>query len=158
MKGKFSLFTIIITTMIVSIVGITSMIGIFLYYHPYFNPFFKSTLPRGWIDENTYVSNNFTIRGGESIKDIFQYFGKSGQFILTFGIQPLSVEKKGNIFIKFNGIPLGETYIETTLVANTSIASCCFITLIQAGVDNVVEITSYGFEGKIRYLIVIPTR
>ncbi|MCS7098264.1 MAG: hypothetical protein NZ922_04735, partial [Candidatus Methanomethyliaceae archaeon] len=92
------------------------------------------------------------------IKDFFQYFGRSGQSILILGIQPLSIERKGNIFITFNGIQLGETYIETTLVANTSIASCCFITLIQAGIDNIVEITSYGFEGKIRYLIIIPTR
>ncbi|TDA40141.1 MAG: hypothetical protein DSO08_00425 [Candidatus Methanomethylicota archaeon] len=77
---------------------------------------------------------------------------------MILGIQPLSVESKGNIFVKFNGIPLGETWIETTQVVNTSIASCCFVTLIQAGVDNVVELTSYGYEGKFRYLVIIPTK
>lgn len=148
---------VMIITMIVSIIGMSTIAGVFFYYHPYFNPLAKPQLPRGWIDEKTYVSNNFTIKAGETIRDIFQYAGKGGQSILILGIQPLIVEKKGSISITFNSIPLGETYIETTLAINTSIASCCFVTLIQAGADNIVEIASSGFEGKIRYLIILPT-
>ncbi|MEM0101497.1 MAG: hypothetical protein QXW34_01005 [Candidatus Methanomethyliaceae archaeon] len=154
---EVSSLKLIMITIIISIIGITSIIGAFLYYHPYFNPLTKPQLPKGWIDERTYVSNNFTIKTGETIKDIFQYTGKSGQSILILGVQPLSIEKKGSISITFNNIPLGETYIETTLVVNTSIASCCFVTLIQAGTDNIMEITSNEFEGKIRYLIILPT-
>lgn len=143
---------------IVSVFGVSAVVGAFLLAHPYFNPLQRAPLPKGWIDENTYVSNNFTISKGETFRDVFQYGGAGGQSIMILGIQPLSVERKGNVFIKFNGIPLGETYIETTQVVNTSIASCCFVTLIQAGVDNVVEMTSYGYEGKFRYLIIIPTK
>lgn len=143
-------------TMIVSTIGMSIIAGAFFYYHPYFNPLAKPQLPKGWINERTYVSDNFTIRTGETIRDIFQYAGKGGQSMLILGVQPLTVERKGSISITFNNIPLGETYIETTLVVNTSIASCCFVTLIQAGTDNVVEFTSNGFEGKIRYLIMLP--
>ncbi len=75
---------------------------------------------------------------------------------MVLGVQPLRVDTIGDIDIMFNGIPLGQTRIENTLVVNTSIASCCFVTFIQAGVDNVVQITSYGFEGDFRYLIIIP--
>jgi len=77
---------------------------------------------------------------------------------MILGIQPLTVDKIGDIEIEFNGILLGQTKIESTLVVNTSVASCCFVTLVQAGVDNVVEIASKGFEGNFRYLIIIPTR
>ncbi|MGQ9759009.1 MAG: hypothetical protein ACUVQ5_00320 [Candidatus Methanomethylicaceae archaeon] len=151
-------FRVLLIVAIVSVFGISAVVGLFLLAHPYFNPLQKVQLPRGWIDENTYVSNNFTISEGETFRDVFQYVGAGGQSIMILGIQPLSVDRKGTVFIRFNGIPLGETYIETTLVVNTSIASCCFVTLIQAGVDNVVEMTSYGYEGKFRYLIIIPTK
>ncbi|NHV45831.1 MAG: hypothetical protein HA493_04265 [Candidatus Verstraetearchaeota archaeon] len=155
---KINLSFIFILLSIISISGILAVVGVFLYTHPYFNPLYKQPLPKGWIDERTYVSNNFTIKNGETIRDIFQYTGSSGQSIMILGVQPLVVEKKGSIFIKFNGIPLGESYIETTYVVNTSIASCCFVTLIQAGVDNVMEIESHGFEGLLRYLIILPTK
>ncbi|MEM2880424.1 MAG: hypothetical protein QXP73_00775 [Candidatus Methanomethylicaceae archaeon] len=158
LRGITHPFRLLLIVAVISVFGISAVVGVFLYAHPYFNPFQKTPLPRGWIDENTYVSNNFTIRNGETFKDIFQYSGAGGQSIMILGIQPLSVERKGNIFIKFNGIPLGETWIETTQVVNTSIASCCFVTLIQAGVDNIVELTSYGYEGKFRYLVIIPTK
>ncbi len=158
MRTLRNLSFIFILIFIISISGILVAIGIFLYTHPDFNPLYKKPLPKGWIDERTYVSGNFTIKSGETIRDIFQYIGSGGQSIMILGVQPLVVEKKGNIFIKFNGIPLGESYIETTFVVNTSIASCCFVTLIQTGVDNIMEIKSYGFEGILRYLIIIPTR
>lgn len=151
-------FRVLLIVTIIAVFGISAVISVFLYAHPYFNPIQKQPLPRGWIDENTYVSNNYTIRNGETFRDIFQYAGAGGQSVFILGIQPLSVERKGNVFIKFNGIPLGETWIETTQVVNTSIASCCFVTLIQAGVDNVVELTSHGYEGKFRYLVIIPTK
>lgn len=141
----------------VSTVGVTTLLAVFLSAHPYFSPFQPTTLPRGWIDQNTYVSENFTIASGQKVRDIFGYAGAGGQSIMVLGVQPLSIKTVGYIDIKFNGIPLGETYINQTLVVNTSIASCCFVTLIQAGVDNVVEITSNGFEGEFRYLIIIPT-
>jgi hypothetical protein len=47
--------------------------------------------------------------------------------------------------------------VETPGIMSTSIASCCFVSLVNAGVDNVVEITSTGFEGTFRYIIKIPT-
>jgi len=59
--------------------------------------------------------------------------------------------------IKFNGIDVGSTYVETPGIISTSIASCCFVSLVNAGVDNVIEITSTGFEGTFRYIIKIPT-
>lgn len=158
MKRPPSPFGLLLMITTVSMFGISVVVGALIYYHPYFNPLIKPQLPRGWIDEYTYVSNNFTIKNGETFRDIFQYSGRGGQSMLIFAIQPLIVEKKGSIFIIFNDIPLGETYIETTLVVNTSIASCCFITLIQAGTDNIVEIKSHGFEGVLRYMIVLPTR
>lgn len=141
----------------VSTAGVTALLGVFLSAHPYFSPFQPVELPRGWVDQNTYVSENFTIAKGEMIKDIFGYAGAGGQSIMILGVQPLYIGAPGNIDVKFNGIPMGETLINQTLVVNTSIASCCFVTLIQAGVDNVVEITSNGFEGTFRYLIIIPT-
>ncbi|MBC7121511.1 MAG: hypothetical protein H5T33_08125 [Candidatus Methanosuratus sp.] len=141
----------------VSTVGVVSLLAVFLSAHPYFSPFQPVTLPKGWIDEQTYVSENFTITAGQTVTDIFGYAGAGGQSIMTLGIQPLSIKTAGNIDITFNGIPLGETCVNQTLVTNTSIASCCFVTLIQAGVDNVVEVESKGFEGEFRYLIIIPT-
>ncbi|MEJ5293339.1 MAG: hypothetical protein WHS82_07055 [Candidatus Methanosuratincola sp.] len=141
----------------VSTVGVVALLAVFLSAHPYFSPFQPVVLPRGWIDANTYVSDNFTIASGETVKDIFGYAGAGGQSIMILGVQPLSIRTPGNIDVTFNGIPFGETYVNQTLVTNTSIASCCFVTLIQAGVDNVVEIRSKGFEGDFRYLIVIPT-
>jgi hypothetical protein len=132
------------------------MLAVFLSAHPYFSPFQQQDLPKGWINPNEYVSGNFTIRNGSKVTDIFGYVGAGGQSIMVLGVQPLTVDGIGDIDIRFNGIPLGQTRIETTLVVNTSIASCCFVTFIQAGVDNVVEITSYGFEGDFRYLIIIP--
>jgi hypothetical protein len=141
----------------VSTVGVVALLAVFLSAHPYFSPFQPVVLPRGWIDQQTYVSENFTIVKGQTVKDIFGYAGAGGQSIMVLGVQPLAIRQVGNIDVKFNGISLGETYINQTLVVNTSIASCCFVTLIQAGVDNVVEITSKGFEGDFRYLIIIPT-
>ncbi|MDI9644409.1 MAG: hypothetical protein QFX35_04220 [Candidatus Verstraetearchaeota archaeon] len=140
-----------------STVGVTALLAAFLSAHPYFSPFQPFQLPRGWVDQNTYVSENFTIARGGMVKDIFGYAGAGGQSIMILGVQPLAIGAPGSIFVKFNGIPLGETYINQTLVVNTSIASCCFVTLIQTGVDNVVEITSKDFVGEFRYLIIIPT-
>lgn len=140
----------------VSTVGVVVLLAVFLSAHPYFSPIQPVVLPKGWIDQQTYVSENFTIAEGQTVKDIFGYAGAGGQSIMVLGVQPLEIKKIGNIDVKFNGIPLGETYINQTLVVNTSIASCCFVTLIQAGVDNVVEIKSNGFEGVFRYLIIIP--
>jgi len=158
MRGITQPFKLLFIISIVSVAGISGVVAVFITSHPYFSPFQKLQLPKGWIDENTYVSGNYSIRGGETFKDVFQYAGAGGQSIMILGVQPLSVEVKGDVDIKFNGIPLGETRIETTQVVNTSIASCCFVTLIQAGVDNVVEITSKGYEGNFRYLIIIPTK
>jgi len=143
--------------LIIASVGFTGMVAIFLTSHVEFNPFIQKPLPEGWIDQNNYVSENFTILDGVRVLDIFGYTQAGGQSIMVLGIQPLTVDTIGDIDIKFNNIPLGQTRIETTLVVNTSVASCCFVTLVQAGVDNTVEITSYGFEGKFRYLIIIPT-
>jgi hypothetical protein len=151
-------FRIMLLILIVATAGFTGMIAVFISAHPYFSPFQNQELPRGWIDANQYVSANFTIENGSKVTDIFGYSGAGGQSIMVLGIQPLRVDTIGDIDISFNGIPLGQTRIENTLVVNTSIASCCFVTFIQAGVDNVVEITSYGFEGLFRYLIIIPTK
>jgi hypothetical protein len=115
---------------------------------PLLQPLPKSGAPKG-LDRR---------QPGSKVTDIFGYSGAGGQSIMVLGIQPLRVDTIGDIDISFNGIPLGQTRIENTLVVNTSIASCCFVTFIQAGVDNVVEITSYGFEGLFRYLIIIPTK
>jgi hypothetical protein len=149
-------FRIMLVILIVATAGLTGMLAVFLSAHPYFSPFQTQELPEGWINANQYVSGNFTIENGSKVRDIFGYVGAGGQSIMVLGVQPLTVDTIGDIDIMFNGIPLGQTKIETTLVVNTSIASCCFVTFIQAGVDNIVEITSYGFEGDFRYLIIIP--
>jgi len=159
MKMKFTAnpFQIMLLVLIVASIGLTGMVAVFLTSHWEFNPFIQKPLPRGWIDPNNYVSDNFTITNGETFIDIFDYVGAGGQSIMVLGIQPLKIDTIGSIDIKFNQIPLGQTRIETTLVVNTSVASCCFVTLVQAGVENTVEITSLGFEGKFRYLVIIPT-
>lgn len=149
-------FRVMLLILIVATAGLTGMLAVFLSAHPYFSPFQQQDLPKGWINPNEYVSGNFSIQNGSKVTDIFGYVGAGGQSIMVLGVQPLTVDGIGDIDIRFNGIPLGQTRIETTLVVNTSIASCCFVTFIQAGVDNVVEITSYGFEGDFRYLIIIP--
>lgn len=155
MRGA-SPFKIMFVVLVVAIGGTAALIGVFLSSHPYFSPFQTAPLPQGWVDKGTYVSQNYTINQGGGVKDIFAYAGSGGQSIITLAIQPLSISEKGNIVIKFNGINLGETSVETTQVINTSIASCCFVTLVQAGIDNVVEIDSLGYEGDFRYLIIIP--
>lgn len=137
--------------------GTATLLGVFLSAHPYFSPFQPVTLPQGWIDRGTYLSKNYSIQLGEEVRDIFAYEGGRGESIIILAIQPLTVAEKGAIEIRFNGISLGETRIESTQVINTSIASCCFVTLVQAGVDNVVEIDSLGYEGDFRYLIMIPS-
>lgn len=149
-------FRIMLVILIVATAGLTGMLAVFISAHPYFSPFQHQELPEGWIDASQYVSGNFTIANGSKVTDIFGYSGAGGQSIMVLGVQPLTVDTIGDIDIMFNGIPLGQTRIENTLVVNTSIASCCFVTFIQAGVDNVVQITSYGFEGDFRYLIIIP--
>jgi len=151
-------FRVMLLVLIVATAGFTGMLAMFISAHPYFSPFQQQELPKGWIDPNTYVSGNFTIENGTKVRDIFGYVGAGGQSIMILGVQPLRIDTIGDIDIRFNGIPLGQTRIETTLVVNTSIASCCFVTLVQAGPDNVVEISSYGFEGLFRYLIIIPTK
>ncbi len=150
-------FKLIVVVAVVAILGLSGLVATFLSAHPYFNPLKQTKLPKGWIDEQTYISGNYTIRNGEKVADVFGYMKAGGQSILILAVQPLSVEEKGNVSIVFNGIELGTTFIETTTVVSTSLASCCFVTLIQAGVDNVVEITSNGYEGRFRYFIKIPT-
>jgi hypothetical protein len=152
-----SLFKAMFVVLVIAIGGTVALVGIFLSAHPYFSPFQAVPLPQGWVDQGTYISQNYSINQGEDVKDIFAYAGGGGQSIITLAIQPLSVGEKGSINIIFNGISLGETWVESTQVINTSIASCCFVTLVQAGIDNVVEIVSLGYKGDFRYLILIPT-
>jgi hypothetical protein len=158
MRGIANPFKVMFVILIIAVAGLTGIIAVFVASHPDFSPFQNRQLPKGWIDANTYVSNNFSIVSGNIARDVFGYGGAGGQSIMILGIQPLTVDKIGDIEIEFNGIRLGQTKIESTLVVNTSVASCCFVTLVQAGVDNVVEIASKGFEGNFRYLIIIPTR
>lgn len=143
--------------LVVAVAGTATLLGVFLSSHPYFSPFQPVVLPQGWIDRGTYLSQNYSISEGEGVKDIFAYAGGGGESIIILAIQPLTVSEKGSIEIRFNGISLGETNVEGTQVINTSIASCCFVTLVQAGMDNVVEIDSLGYEGDFRYLITIPS-
>ncbi len=157
MSKMGSPFKVMFVVLAISLAGIVGLVGIFIAAHPEFGAFQPTQLPEGWIDANTYVSNNMTITAGMVATDIFGYSGAGGLSAMILGVQPLSVDKIGDVDIKFNGIPLGQTRIENTLVVNTSVASCCFVTLVNAGVDNVVEITSLGYEGKFRYLIIIPT-
>ncbi len=149
-------FRIMFIVLVVSLAGLVGIVGIFFASHPEFGAFQNTQLPEGWIDANTYVSDNMTVNEGMTTTDIFGYAGAGGSSTMILGVQPLSVEKIGDIDIKFNGIPLGQTRIENTFVVNTSVASCCFVTLIKAGVDNVVEIKSLGYEGNFRYLVIIP--
>jgi len=141
----------------IAVVGIAGVVGVFITVHPYFNPVAQKPLPRGWVNESVYVSQNFTIHPGETFKDIFAYAGAGGQSMMVLAVQPLEIKKPGDIVIVFNGIKLGRTSVTTTQVTSISIASCCFVQLVQAGVDNVVEITSIDFEGKMRYLVILPT-
>lgn len=151
-------FKLIVVLGIAALAGLSGVVAIFLSAHPYFNPLQQRELPQGWVDPQTYVSpSNFTIRTGETVKDVFSYAGAGGESIIIFSAQVISVEKKGEMVIKFNGIEVGSTYVETPGIMSTSIASCCFVSLVNAGVDNVVEITSTGFEGTFRYIIKIPT-
>jgi hypothetical protein len=156
MRGS-SPFKVMFVVLVIAIGGTATLVGVFLSSHPYFSPFQTVALPQGWIDQGTYLSQNHSIKEGEDVKDIFAYAGGGGKSIIILAIQPLAVAEKGDIEIKFNGISLGETSIENTQVINTSIASCCFVTLVQAGMDNVVEIESLGYEGDFRYLIMIPS-
>ena len=89
--------------------------------------------------------------------DAFTYPKAGGESIIIFSTQVITVEKKGEMVIKFNGIEIGTTYVESPGIISTSIASCCFVSIVQAGVDNVVEITSKGFQGSFRYIVKIPT-
>ncbi len=150
-------FRLMFIALVVSIAGISGIMAVFFSAHPYFSPYSQQQLPRGWIDEHNYVSSNYSVSNGETVRDVFSYAGVGGQSTIIFAVQPLNITTKGDIEIKFNGIPLGQVRIEEVLVANTSIASCCSVTLVSAGVDNVMEITSRGFEGYLRYLIIIPT-
>ncbi len=150
-------FKVMFIVLAISLAGIVGIVGIFIASHPEFGAFQSTQLPEGWIDANTYVSDNMTINAGMVATDIFGYSGAGGLSSMILGVQPLTVDKIGDVDIKFNGIQLGQTRIENTLVVNTSIASCCFVTLVNAGVDNVVEITSLGYEGRFRYLVIIPT-
>ncbi|MHC1563884.1 MAG: hypothetical protein ACXQTF_00965 [Candidatus Hecatellaceae archaeon] len=151
-------FKLIIILGIVALAGLSGTVAIFLSVHPYFNPLQQQELPRGWVDPHTYVSpSNFTIHTGETVRDVFSYAGAGGESIIIISTQVISIEKKGEMVIKFNGIEIGSTYVETPGVISTSVASCCFVSLVSAGVDNVVEITSKGYEGTFRYIIKIPT-
>jgi hypothetical protein len=156
MKGS-SPFKVMFVVLVVAIGGTAVLVGVFLSAHPYFSPFQPVVLPQGWIDQGTYLSQNYSISQGQDVRDIFAYAGGGGQSIIILAIQPLTVAEKGSIEISFNGVSLGETSVESTQVINTSVASCCFVTLVQAGVDNVVEIESLGYEGDFRYLIMIPS-
>ena len=151
-------FKLIVVLGIVALAGLSGVVAVFLSAHPYFNPLQQRELPQGWADPQTYVSpSNYTIRTGETVKDVFSYAGAGGESIIIFSTQVISLEKKGEMTIKFNGIDVGSTYVETPGIISTSIASCCFVSLVNAGVDNVIEITSTGFEGTFRYIIKIPT-
>jgi len=150
-------FKVMFIVLVISLAGTVGLVGVFIGSHPEFGWSQSTQLPEGWIDANTYVSDNMTISEGMAVTDIFGYSGAGGLSAMILGVQPLTVDKIGDVDIRFNGISLGQTRIENTLVVNTSIASCCFVTLVNAGVDNVVEITSLGYEGKFRYLVIIPS-
>jgi hypothetical protein len=98
-------FKLIVVLGIAALAGLSGVVAIFLSAHPYFNPLQQRELPQGWVDPQTYVSpSNFTIRTGETVKDVFSYAGAGGESIIIFSAQVISVEKKGEIVIKFNGI------------------------------------------------------
>jgi hypothetical protein len=160
MRKRFSLgdpFTILIVVAIVALVGLAGIVGVFLSAHPYFNPLQQQELPEGWVDANTYVSpKNFTIHKGETIIDTFDAPFAGGQSIMILTTQVISIEEKGEWEIKFNGISLGVDYVKEVGIIEAAVASCCFVSLVQAGTTNVVEITSQGFEGTYRYVVIIP--
>jgi len=148
-------FKIMIAVLAIAIVGLAGIVGIILSEHPVFNPFLYR--PRTGEDV-TYVSPyNFTLRDGERVVDRFQYSGAGRQSIVLFSVQVIEVDQKGLLYIRFNGIDLGSTYVEAPGVVEARIASCCYVSVVQMGVDNVVEFRSGGFEGSFRYVIAMPT-
>jgi len=150
-------FKLLIIVAIVAIVGLSGIVTVFLSAHPYFNPLQQQELPKGWVDANTYVSpKNFTIHKGETVVDTFDAPFAGGQSIMILTTQVISIEEKGEWEIKFNGISLGVDYVEEVGIIEAAVASCCFVSLVQAGTANVVEITSHGFEGTYRYVVIIP--
>ena len=160
MRKRFSIgdpFTILIVVAIVALIGISGIIGVFLTAHPYFNPLQQQELPEGWVDENTYVSTTvFTIHKGETIVDTFDAPTAGGQSIMILTTQVITLEEKGDWEISFNGISLGVDYVEDVGIIEAAVASCCFVSLVQGGTTNVVEISSRGFEGTYRYVVIIP--
>jgi len=160
LRGEFKdPFKLMVVVGIAAFIGLAGVFAVFLSAHPYFNPLHRGEEKlRGWVDECTYVSpQNFYIRPGETVVDAFTYPKAGGESIIIFSTQVITVEKKGEMVIKFNGIEIGTTYVESPGIISTSIASCCFVSIVQAGVDNVVEITSKGFQGSFRYIVKIPT-
>ncbi len=155
-SSPFRIEMIVVT--IISIVGLTSIFTLFLSAHPYFNPLQQHELPVGWVNEYTYVSSNLTVYKEEKVIETFRYAGAGGESTVIFSLQVISINEKGEVFIRFNGIDIGSTYVETPGVIEASVASCCFVSLVSAAEDNHVEILSNGFEGLFRYIIVIPNK
>ncbi len=150
-------FKLLIVLALVAVIGLAGIVTVFLSAHPYFNPLQEEELPEGWIDENTYVSpKTFSIHKGETIVDTFDAPFAGGQSIMILTTQVISVEKKGEWEMCFNGISLGVDYVEDVGIIEAAVASCCFVSLVQGATTNVVEITSHGFEGTYRYVIIIP--
>ena len=133
--------------------SLTGLIAIFLVLALAHPVFFR---PGGPIRGVIYVSPNYTISDGETIKDVFSYTGPSSSYAVQFVLQPLEVRKPGYVSIRVNGIPLYKRYINSTEVTGLKIASCCAVAMVTAGTYNTVEIKSDGFEGTVRFYVEIP--
>jgi len=141
-----------------SVLGIAGIVGVFLIKYPVFNPFHNLYKPvPEYSDEAVYISpHNFTIADGERIVDVFQFSSTGTESIVFFSTQVINIEQKGFLHIRFNGMDVGSAYVETPGIVQARIASCCYISLIEIGADNVVEFRSEGFEGSFRYVIALP--
>jgi hypothetical protein len=154
---RHPLKVMIIITM-ASVLGMAGIVGVFLTRYPVFNPFHNLYRPLlGYSNGTVYISpQNFTILDGERIVDVFQFSSANRESIVFFSTQVIDIEQKGILHIRFNGMDIGSPYVETPGIVQARIASCCYVSLIKIGADNVVEFTSEGFEGSFRYVIALP--